>query len=132
MKNPQWVLRETALALHQRVVAEFGGMDGLRDEGLFDSALARPQQIFAYGNPDPFTLAAAYASGLVGNHPFMDGNKRIGFMTSVVFLELNGYRITASEVEATLNTLALAAGELSEAGYAAWLKANSRRSHRRE
>jgi death-on-curing protein len=128
VKEPQWVLRETALALQERLLAEFGGLGGLRDEGLLESALARPQQLFAYGKPSLFDLAAAYAFGLVRNHPFLDGNKRIGFTTAVVFLELNSYRFAASEVDATIQTLALAAGELDEADYAAWLKANSRKA----
>ena len=128
MKEPQWVLRETVLALQERLLAEFGGLGGLRDEGLFDSALARPQQLFTYGKPSLFDLAAAYAFGLVRNHPFLDGNKRIAFTTAVVFLELNGCRFTASEVDATVKTLALAARDLDEAGYAAWLKENSRKA----
>lgn len=128
MKKPQWLLRETVLALHERLLAEFGGLGGVRDEGLFDSALARPQQLLAYGKPNLFDLAAAYAFGLVRNHPFLDGNKRIGFTAAVVFLELNGYRFTASEAEATIQTLALAARELDEAGYAVWLKANFRKA----
>jgi len=128
VKEPQWVLREAALALQERLQAEFGGLSGLRDEGLFDSALARPRQLFAYGKPRLFDLAAAYAFGLVRNHPFLDGNKRIGFTTAVVFLELNGYRFAASEVDATIQTLALAARELDEADYAAGLKANSRKA----
>ncbi len=130
MRSPQWVERDTVLALHERLLAEFGGMDGLRDEGLLDSALARPRQLLAHGKPDMFALAAAYAFGLTRNHAFLDGNKRIGFTTSILFLELNGHRFAASEVEATLSTMALAAGELSEAGFAKWLKANSRQSRR--
>lgn len=128
MKEPRWVLRETVLALQERLLAEFGGLSGLRDAGLLDSALARPQQLLAYGKPSRFELAAAYAFGLVRNHPFLDGNKRIGFTTAVLFLELNGCRFTASEADATLKTLALAARELGEAGYAAWLKENSRKA----
>jgi death-on-curing protein len=128
VKAPQWLLRETVLALQERLLAEFGGLSGLRDEGLFDSALARPQQLFAYGKPSLFDLAAAYAFGLVRNHPFLDGNKRIGFTAAVVFLELNGYRFAATEADATIKTLALAARELDEAGYAAWLKENSRKT----
>ena len=93
-----------------------------------DSALARPQQIFAYGKPSLFDLAAAYAFGLVRNHPFLDGNKRIGFATAIVFLELNGCRFAASEADATIKTLALAARELDEADYATWLRANSRKA----
>lgn len=128
MKAPQWVLRETVLALQERLLAEFGGLGGVRDTGLLDSALARPRQLLAYGKPGLFELAAAYAFGLVRNHPFVDGNKRIGFTTAILFLELNGHRFEASEAAATLQTLALAARDLDEAGYAAWLKANSRRA----
>jgi len=113
------------LALQERLLAEFGGLSGLRDEGLLDSALTRPQQLFKHGKPDLFELAAAYAFGLVRNHPFLDGNKRLGLTTAMVFLELNGHRFTASEVDAALKTLALAARELSEAGFAAWLRKNS-------
>ena len=120
------MLRETVLALHDRLLAEFGGLSGLRDEGLLDSALQRPRQRLAYGRPKLAELAAAYAFALVRDHPFIDGNKRVGFATAVVFLEVNGYRFTASEAEATIKTLALAAGDLDEPGYAAWLKAHSR------
>ena len=130
MKEPRWVLRETVLALQERLLAEFGGLGGLRDAGLVDSALARPQQLFAYGKPTVWALAAAYAFGLARNHPFLDGNKRIGFATAVLFLELNGWKFTASEVDAVVQTLALAAGALNEASYAAWLKKNSRRAQR--
>jgi death-on-curing protein len=128
MKAPQWVLRETVLALQEQLLAEFGGLAGVRDEGLLDLALHRPQQRFHYAKPDLFELAAAYACGLVRNHPFLDGNKRIGFTAAVVFLEINGYEFTADEVDATMKTLALAARDLSEAKYAAWLKANSRKA----
>jgi death-on-curing protein len=130
MKEPQWLLRETVLALQERLLAEFGGRRGLRDAGLLDSALARPRQLFAYGKPTAFELAAAYAYGLIRNHPFLDGNKRIGFTAAVAFLELNGCRFTASEADAALKTLALAARELDEAGYAAWLRENSRKAGR--
>jgi death on curing protein len=128
VKEPQWLLRETVLALQERLLAEFGGLGGLRDDGLLDSALARPQQLFAYRKPGLFALAAAYAFGLVRNHPFLDGNKRVGFTAAVVFLELNGYGFTASEAESIIKTLALAARDLGEAGYAAWLKENSRKT----
>ncbi len=131
MKEPRWVLRDAVLALHERLLAEFGGLSGLRDAGLFDSALARPKQLLAYGKPAIHDLAAAYAFGLVRNHPFLDGNKRIGFATAVLFLELNGWIFTATEVDAVVQTLALAAGALNEAGYAAWLKKNSRLRRRR-
>jgi death-on-curing protein len=130
MKEPRWVLREAVLALQERLLAEFGGLGGMRDTGLFDSALARPQHLFAYGKPGVSDLAAAYAFGLVRNHPFLDGNKRIGFATAVLFLEINGREFVASEVDAVVQTLALAAGALDENGYAAWLKKNSRRPRR--
>ena len=128
MKGPEWVLLETVLALQERLLAEFGGLSGVRDDGLLDSALNRPRHLFGYGKPKVFDLAAAYAFGLVRNHPFLDGNKRIGLTTAIVFLEINGYEFTASEADATLKTLALAAGELNEADYAAWLKANSHKA----
>jgi death-on-curing protein len=128
MKEPVWVRREVVLLAHEQSLAQFGGLAGLRDEGLLDSALGRPQNLFAYGKPTLLELAASQAFGLVKNHPFHDGNKRTGFITAVVFLQLNGWRLEAGEVDATVQTLALAAGELPEAGYAAWLKANSRRA----
>jgi len=128
VKEPVWVLRETVLAVQEELLAQFGGSAGLRDEHLLDSALARPQHLFAYGKPTVFELAASYGFGLAKNHPFVDGNKRIGFTASVSFLELNGYRFQAEEADAVVRTLALAAGEMSEAAYAEWLKANSKRA----
>ena len=128
MKEPVWVRRDVVIAFHDRLLAEHGGSGGIRDEGLLDSALGKPQNLFACGKPGLFELAASYGFGLVKNHPFIDGNKRIGFATASLFLELNGYRFVASEVEVVLRTLALAAGEMSEAGYAQWLKANSKRA----
>lgn len=125
MKDPRWISGELVKALQERLLAEFGGFSGLRDEGLLESALARPLQLQSFGNPNHFELAAAYAQGLVRNHPFLDGNKRIGFTIAVLFLELNGYRFEASEVEATVKTLALAARDIEEEDYAAWLKENS-------
>ena len=130
MKEPQWLLRETVLALQERLLSEFGGLRGLRDAGLLDSALARPHQLFVYGKPTKFELAAAYAYGLIRNHPFLDGNKRIGFTAAVTFLELNGCHFTALEGDAVLKTLALAARELDEADYAAWLREHSRKASR--
>lgn len=128
MKTPVWVLRETVLTLHEQSLAEFGGAAGIRDEGLLDSALGKPENLFAYGKPTVFDLAASYGFGLVKNHPFIDGNKRSGFITAVTFLELNGQHFQATEAEAAVRTLALAAGEMSEKQYAAWLKENSRRA----
>ena len=94
---------------------------------MLESALAKPRQLFAHGTPTLSDLAASYVCGLVKNHPFIDGNKRTGFMLGAGFLERNGYEFHASEAEAVVRTLALAAGELSEAEFSAWLKANSRR-----
>ena len=128
MKEPEWVLRETVLTLHEQSLAQFGGLAGIRDVGLMDSALGRPQNLFAYGKPTLFALAASYAFGLAKNHPFFDGNKRTAFVTAVLFLELNGLRFCAEEADAAVRTLALAAGEMTEPEYAAWLKASSKRA----
>jgi death-on-curing protein len=128
MKEPVWVLREVVLTLHEQSLAQFGGSAGVRDEGLMDSALGKPPNLFAYGKPTLFDRAASYAFGLVKNHPFIDGNKRTGFIVAVLFLELNGCQFFASEVDATVRTLALAAGDMTEAAYAQWLKTNSKRS----
>ena len=100
-------------------------MAGIRDEGLLDSAINKPKNLIAYGQPTVFELAASYATGLVKNHPFLDGNKRIGFMAAYVFLGANGWSLEATEEEAVLETLELAAGERAEADYAAWLARNS-------
>ena len=128
MKEPYWLTREECLALHEMMLSQYGGSEGLRDENMLESALAKPRQLFAYGKPTMSDLAASYVFGVVKNHPFIDGNKRTGFMLGAGFLERNGYEFHASEAEAVVRTLALAAGELSEAEFAAWLKANSRRA----
>jgi death-on-curing protein len=128
VRKPGWVRRDVVLAYHEHLLAAHGGSAGIRDEGMLDSALGRPENLFAYGKPTLFDLAASCAFGLVKNHPFIDGNKRIGFATAALFLELNGLRFEAPEAEVVLNTLALAAGEMSETAYAAWLKANSKRA----
>jgi death-on-curing protein len=124
-KEPKWVLRDTVLLLHEQSLAEHGGTAGIRDEGLLDSALGKPLNLFAYGEPAIYDLAASYVYGLVKNHPFLDGNKRTGFVTGVLFLALNGYKLFASEADAAIRTLALAAGEMTEKAYAAWLETNS-------
>ena len=128
MKEPVWVRRDVVLAYHERLLSEHGGAIGLRDEGQFESALGRPENLFAYGRPTLFALAASYAFGLVKNHPFIDGNKRIGFGTATLFLELNALHFDAPEVEVVLRTLALAAGEMTEVAYSKWLKANAKRA----
>jgi death-on-curing protein len=123
VKEPVWIDERDTLALHDRLLALYGGAVGLRDGGLLKSALARPQQHFAYGeSPDIVDMAAAYTWGIVRNHPFLDGNKRTGFVVGVLFLELNGYRFTASEEEAAQMVLELASGNLDEAGYIAFLR----------
>lgn len=126
MKAPEWVLPEVVFAAHEQSLAQFGGSAGVREAGLLDSALGKPPNLFAYGRPDLFELAASYAFGIIRNHPFIDGNKRTGFVVAVVFLELNGRSFRAAEADAALQTLALAAGEMTEAQFAAWLRANSR------
>jgi death-on-curing protein len=128
MKPPLWLDRTDCLAVHDMMLAQHGGLAGVRDEGLLASALARPPNRFAYEPSGPADLAASYAAGVILNHPFIDGNKRTGFMLAVTFLELNGLVFTASEESVVEKTLALAAGKLEEAGYAAWLKSNSRRA----
>jgi death-on-curing protein len=120
--NWRWIDRRALLLLHGESLAEHGGAAGMRDEGLLDSALARPQNLCAYGQPDIADLAAAYAFGVARNHPFVDGNKRAAFLCVGMFLFLNGHRLRATQAEATLAMLALAAGELEEAEFAAWLR----------
>jgi death on curing protein len=126
MKEPVWIDERDALALHDRLLALHGGAVGLRDDGLLKSALARPRQHFAYAeSPDIVNMAAAYTWGIVRNHPFVDGNKRTGFVVGVLFLELNGYRFSASEEDAAQMVLELASGNLDEADYIAFLRANA-------
>lgn len=124
--EPRWISREVCLAVHDMLLSQYGGCAGLRDGGLLDSALARPLQMQAYGSPSLPELAAAYAAGIIKNHPFLDGNKRTGFMMGSGFLELNGLEFFASETDAVIKTLALAAGELTEEAYAEWFLQNSR------
>ena len=125
MSEPVWIDERDVLALHDRLLALDGGAAGLRDAGLLQSALARPQQLYAYGdNPDGVDMAAAYIAGVVRNHPFVDGNKRTGFLVGILFLELNGFRFTATEESAAQAILSLAAGTLDEPALAAWLRAN--------
>ena len=123
--NPVWLGEAVVLAMHGRLMAEHGGAPGLRDAALLDSALTRPQQLLAYGDPDIYELAAAYASGIVNNHPFIDGNKRTGFMATYVFLASNGLRMIAAEVDTVRSVNLLAAGEIDESTFAAWLRKNS-------
>jgi death-on-curing protein len=121
----RWVDKRLLLILHDESLAEHGGASGLRDEGLLDSALARPLNLLAYGDPDAADLAAAYGLGLAKNHAFVDGNKRAAFLAGGLFLALNGYRLNASQPDATLTVMALAAGDIGEQEFARWIRANS-------
>ena len=131
MKEPVWIDERDVLALHDRLLALHGGAPGLRDDPLLKSALARPQEQFAYGKSDIYDLATAYTAGIGRNHPFVDGNKRTGFVVGILFLELNRYRFTASEEDAARAVLSLAAGDLDEAGFSAFLRANVTRQKKR-
>jgi death-on-curing protein len=123
--TPRWVSRKAIDAIHSRNLAEHGGASGVRDEGMQESALARPEQLANYGEPDIFDLAAAYAFGIVKNHPFVDGNKRTAFGAAYFFLRKNGYTLRATEVSVVEKTLGLAASAVSEKQYADWLRENS-------
>lgn len=125
----RWIDRRALLLLHDESLAEHGGAAGLRDEGLLDSALARPQNLLAYGAPDIFALAAAYGVGVgvAKNHAFVDGNKRAAFLAVGLFLALNGYRLVATQADATLAMLAVASGDMPEDTFAAWLRAHTQR-----
>jgi death on curing protein len=122
----RWVSRQALELLHDESLAEHGGASGIRDENLFESALARAPQLAHYGTPDFADLAASYGYGygFAKNHAFVDGNKRVAFLSVGLFLALNGYRLTASQANATLTILALAAGELSENNFADWIRSN--------
>ena len=120
--NWRWVDRHALLLLHDESLAEHGGLPGLRDAGLLDSALARPLNLVAYGEPDLCELAASYCVGVAKNHPFVDGNKRAAFLALGLFLYLNGHRLTATQAEATLAVLAVATSEWDDATLAAWLR----------
>ena len=127
MKEPVWIPVAAVRAIHLELIAEYGGQPGVRDEGLLDSALARPQNLFAYEEPDLHDLAAAYAFGIARNHPFFDGNKRAAFAAIGVFLELNGRELIADEADAIETMLRLAEGKLNQRDLAAWVRGNSRK-----
>ncbi len=122
MPDWRWVTHRAALTAHAEQIEEHGGAAGVRDIGLFESAMARPMQLEAYGDPDAAALAAAYAFGLARNHPFVDGNKRIATVVSLLFLLKNGLRIAASDADMTVTFIALAAGELPEDELADWFR----------
>ena len=124
MTSPKWINPRVIRAIHEEQLAEHGGAPGVRDEGLLESALARHQHLAAYGQPDITDLAAAYGYGIARNHPFVAGNKRTAFVAVELFLALNQLALTADDASCLLTTLALAAGDLSEADFAAWIRAH--------
>lgn len=117
-----WVSADVARAAHSEQLAEHGGAAGVRDDGLLESAVARPRQLAGYGDPDVAALAAAYAWGIARNHPFVDGNKRTAAVVSETFVMLNGRRVMATDAELVVAMVAVAAGELSEAELADWFR----------
>lgn len=124
MPDPRWITKEMALAIHSRQMAEHGGQDGIREESLLESALARPPMNINNGDPPPdlCELVVSYAHGLAKKHPFLDGNKRTAFVVYRLFLKWNGLEITASREDRYFQMLALAAGEHTEESFAAWLR----------
>ena len=120
-----WIDAAVIYAVHNQQLAEHGGSVGVRDAGLLESALARPNNLVAYGEPDVHDLAAAYGYGIARNHPFIDGNKRTAFVAVELFLSLNGFTLTATDVDCVITMLALAAGELREEAFARWLRATT-------
>jgi death on curing protein len=121
----RWIDSRALVLLHDESLAIHGRASGIRDRGLLESALNRPVNLAAYGNPDVFECAAAYAFGLAKNHPFVDGNKRVAFLAAGVFLRLNGWHLQATQIDAIQTVLALASGEVSETDFAIWLRAGS-------
>jgi death-on-curing protein len=125
MRQFRWVDKQLLVTLHDESLALHGGASGIRDEGLLDSALNRAVNLSMYGSPDFAELAAAYGVGLAKNHAFIDGNKRAAFLSVGLFLGLNGYKLKATQVDATLTMLAVAAGEIDEASFAIWIRKNA-------
>ena len=122
-----WLNRAVIIAIHEVQLAEHGGGTGVRDAGLLDSALGKPQQLNNYGEPPPdaAALAASYGYGISRNHPFIDGNKRTGYVSAELFLRLNGWRLTADDASCVVTMLAVAAGDITEEAFAAWLRAHA-------
>jgi len=121
VNEPVWLSKAALRLVHRQQIDLFGGIQGVRDEGLLDSALARPLNLLAYGTPNLIQLAAASGAGVVKNHPFLDGNKRTGFLAAAMFLERNGARIQADQGQVIVAMLAVADGTLDDKGFAAWL-----------
>jgi death-on-curing protein len=126
MTEPKWLGVEAVLVMHEEQLAEHGGATGIRDLGLLESALARPRNAWSYGQDDLVALGALYAAGVMRNHAFVDGNKRTGFLAAYSFLYINGLEIVADEAEVIVQCLSLAASEIDEAEFAAWLRENVR------
>ncbi|MAN73230.1 MAG: type II toxin-antitoxin system death-on-curing family toxin [Henriciella sp.] len=125
MSEPRWLDKSFILRVHDRQLELHGGARGLRDEGLLDSALARALNAYGYGESDTCMLGALYGAGIIQNHPFVDGNKRTGYVACLTFLRANGFSLTAPMAERLAWTLMLAAGEIGHAEYADWLRANA-------
>lgn len=129
MKSWKWLDERDALILHERLLVLHGGAPGVRDKGLLSAAIARPRQAAAYAkSPKATDLAALYTDGLVQNHPFVDGNKRTGFVLGILFLELNGMKFECAQEQAAAAVISLAAGEIDEKDYARFLKAHTSRA----
>lgn len=126
MSDWNWLNADLILVIHHEQLAEHGGASGIKDAGLLDSALTRPHNLLAYGEPDAAALAAAYAFGIARNHPFVDGNKRTAAVAAELFLDLNGYEMTATDADVVVTILALAAGELPEDELAQWYRSHLR------
>ena len=122
MKKWVWIDLSVILAVHDEQIAEHGGLAGIRDRALLESALARPRNLAAYGKPDHADLSACYGTGIANNHPFVDGNKRTAFVAVELFLALNGWKLTASDADAVIALLAVADGTLADAASADWIR----------
>lgn len=124
MKSYKWILESVAKSIHDEQLSEHGGLSGTRDIKLLQSALARPQNLLSYGDPDIFELASSYGYGIARNHPFNDGNKRTAFVVTELFLVLNGYDLIADDTSCVLTMLKVASGDISEEEFAAWIRAH--------
>lgn len=127
MTKTKWLRLDSVQSIHDLQLVAHGGREGVRDVGLLESALARPAHQAAYGTPDLFDLAAAYTFGIVNNHPFIDGNKRTGFLATYTFLSINGWRLNAPEADAYVAVISLTQKEMTESAFAAWLRDNSKK-----
>ena len=124
MKSYKWILESVAKSIHDEQLSDHGGLSGTRDIKLLQSALARPQNLLSYGDPDIFELASSYGYGIARNHPFNDGNKRTAFVVTELFLVLNGYDLIADDTSCVLTMLKVASGDISEEEFAAWIRAH--------